>query len=128
MRGTCLRRTLLEAAPLALPAIGCENENEIKIGNIMPCGGCACSKLQKDQESIEFSAPQSYRHQHDHPSIRPRFPALIPGSQPRFAGARTRRPATSVDRPAPATPWPASALRHPPAALGVALPTLPAGP
>ena len=48
--------------------------------------GCACSKLQKDQESIEFSTPQSYRHQHAHASVRPRFPALVPGSQPRFAG------------------------------------------
>ncbi len=68
-------------------------------------------KTSKSQESIEFSAPQSYRHRHAHPLVRCRFPALVPAAQPHFTGTRTRRLAASVDRPAPATPWPAPSLR-----------------
>ena len=68
-------------------------------------------KTPKRQESIEFRAPQSYRHRHAHASVRLRFAALVPGSKPRHAGTRTRRTATSVDRPAPATPRLAPSLR-----------------
>jgi len=52
-------------------------------------------KTPRNRESIEFSAPQSYRHRHAHASVRPRFAALVPGSSSPHAGARTRRPATS---------------------------------
>ena len=92
------------------------------------CEQAVLTQNSNKPRSIEFSAPQSYRHQHAHASVRPRFTAFIPGAQPRFAGARTRRPATSGDRPAPATPRPASALLRRPVALGVALPDLAAGP
>src|ERR1700704_2618244 len=85
-------------------------------------------KTPKSPASVAFLAPQSYRHRHDHASVRPRFPALIPGSQPRLAGTRTRRSATSGNRPATATPRPTSALLHRPVALGLALPNLAEGP
>jgi hypothetical protein len=37
-------------------------------------------KTQKRRGSIEFLAPQSYRHQYAHASVCRRFPALVPGS------------------------------------------------
>jgi hypothetical protein len=67
-------------------------------------------KTLKSPISVAFLAPQSYRHRHAYASVRPGFPALVPGSQPRLAGTRGGRPATPGDRPALATPWPASAL------------------
>jgi hypothetical protein len=51
-------------------------------------------------------------HGHDHNSFAPRFPALVPCSQPPRPAPSVDRPAPSVDRPAAATPWSASALLH----------------
>jgi len=85
-------------------------------------------KIPKGREKLEIFAPPPYRRGHAHNSFRPRFPALVPRSQPRLPGALARRPATSGDCPAAATPWSASALLHRPAPLGVALPGLAAGP
>jgi CBS domain-containing protein len=34
----------------------------------------------KSPGSAAFLVPQSYRHRHAHASVRPRFPALVPGS------------------------------------------------
>ena len=42
--------------------------------------GLCLRKTPKRQESIEFLAPQSYRHRHAPASVRPRFLALAPGS------------------------------------------------
>jgi hypothetical protein len=44
-------------------------------------------KTPKGQESLEIFAPPPYRRGHDHNSFRPRFPALVPCSQPRLTGA-----------------------------------------
>jgi hypothetical protein len=64
---------------------------------------------------------------HDCNSIRSRFLALVPISQPSVAGARARRPATSADRLAAATPSPTSFPFRRPTPLGVALPSVAAG-
>ncbi|MSP87682.1 MAG: tetratricopeptide repeat protein [Alphaproteobacteria bacterium] len=85
-------------------------------------------KTPKGPESVEFFAPPPYRRGHDHASVRLRFSALVPGPQPRLAGARARRPSTSGWRPATATPWSASAPLRRPVALGLALPNLAADP
>src|SRR5882762_854125 len=85
-------------------------------------------KTPKGRESLEIFAPPPYRRGHGHNSFHPRFPALVPCSQPRLTGARARRPAPSSDRHAAAAPGSASALLHRPAPLGVALPDLAAGP
>jgi putative transposase len=85
-------------------------------------------KSRKHRASVAFLVPCPYRRGHDRTSVRCRFPALVPGAQPRFAGARTRCSATPGGHPASATPWPASALLHRPVALGLALPNLAAGP
>ena len=90
---------------------------------------CACAKVVNRRPSVAFLVPCPYRRGHDHPSVRCRFPALVPGTQPRFAGGlRACCSATPGDRPASATPRPASALLHRPVALGLALPDLAAGP
>ena len=39
-------------------------------------------KTPKGQESLEIFAPAPYRRGHDYNSFRPRFPALVPCSQP----------------------------------------------
>jgi S-(hydroxymethyl)glutathione dehydrogenase/alcohol dehydrogenase len=53
------------------------HENAIvKIREDMPVP----AQNSKNQESVESSATQSYRHRHAHASVRPRFPALVPGS------------------------------------------------
>jgi hypothetical protein len=85
-------------------------------------------KSRNRRPIVAFLAPCPYRRGHDHPSVRCRFPALGPGTQPRFAGARACCSATPGDRPASATPRPPSALLHRPIALGLALPDLAAGP
>ncbi len=86
------------------------------------------AQKSKRRPSVAFLVPCPYRRGHDYPSVRCRFPALVPGAQPRFVGARACCSATPGDRPASATPRPASALLHRPVALGVALPNLAAGP
>ena len=71
------------------------------------CGvACACSNVGKHRASIAFLVPRPHRLGHEHPSVRCRFAAFVPGTQPRFAGTRTRCPATPGYRPASATPWP----------------------
>ena len=67
-------------------------------------------KTRKRRAGLAFFCSRSYHRGHEHPSVRCWFTALIPDTQPRFAGTRTCRPAAPADRPAPATPWPASAL------------------
>jgi dienelactone hydrolase len=44
-------------------------------------------KTPKGREKLEIFAPPPYRRGHDHNSFRPRFPALVPYSQPRLTGA-----------------------------------------
>jgi hypothetical protein len=57
------------------------------------------------RESLEiFLRDRHTVVRHDRNSIRSRFLALVPVSQPSVAGARARRPATSTDRLAAATP------------------------
>jgi hypothetical protein len=85
-------------------------------------------KSRNRRPSVAFLVPCPYRRGHDHPSVRCRFPALVPDTQPHLTGTRARRSATPGDRPASATPWPASALLRRSVALGVALPDLAAGP
>jgi hypothetical protein len=65
---------------------------------------------------------------HDHHSICSRFRALVPVSQPSFAGTRACRLATSTDRLAAAKPSPPPASFRRPAPMGVPLPSVAAGP
>ena len=65
---------------------------------------------------------------HDHHSMRSRFRALVPVSQPSVAGTRACRPATSAERLAPATRSAPPALFRRPAPIGVALPSVAEGP
>jgi hypothetical protein len=85
-------------------------------------------KSRNRRASVAFLVPCPYRRGHERTSVGCRFPALVPATQPRFAGARACRSATPGDRPASATPWPASALLDRQVALGLALPNLAAGP
>ena len=45
-------------------------------------------KTPKGRESLEIFAPPPYRRGLNHNSFRPRFPALVPCSQPRLTGVR----------------------------------------
>jgi hypothetical protein len=65
---------------------------------------------------------------HDHHSIRSRFHALVPVSQPSVAGIQACRLATSANRLAAATPSPPPASFRRPAPMGVPLPSVAADP
>jgi len=52
----------------------------------VPAQNCERSRMIED-----FSAPPPYRRVHDHDSVRSRFPALVPCSQPRVAGVWAHR-------------------------------------
>ena len=103
-------------------AVCATRESNFAIGNL------SLLKTRKRLASVAFIVPRPYRRRHDHPSVRGRFPPLVPAAQPRLVGTRARCPATPGDCPASATPWPASALLHRPAALGMAIPNLAVGP
>ena len=50
-----------------------------------PVHGLCLLKIRKRRASVAFLVPRPYRRGHDYPSVRCRFPAFIPGAQPRFA-------------------------------------------
>ena len=67
----------------ALPKKGCHSvgvapQYASSLGKTANC--LSLLKTPKGGESIEFLAPQSYRHGHDHASVRCWFPALVPGA------------------------------------------------
>ena len=63
---------------------------------------CPCSKLGT-AEQVACFVPRPYLRGHDHPSVRGRFSALVPATQPRLVGTRARCSATPGDCPASAT-------------------------
>src|SRR5258705_11047217 len=77
---------------------------------------------------LEIFAPPPYRCGHDHDSLHRRSHPRFPASSPCLAGTRAYCPSTSSECPAATAPRSASALLHGPAPLGVALPSLAAGP
>jgi hypothetical protein len=49
-------------------------------------------KTPRGRESLEIFASPPYPHGHDHNSFAPRFPALVPCSQPQVTVPRRQRP------------------------------------
>lgn len=51
-----------------------------------PSGSEVCLLKTPKAQEVSVSRAMSYCHRHDHASVRPRFPALVPGSYPHRAG------------------------------------------
>jgi hypothetical protein len=89
---------------------------------------CLLKTVNYRESSRIFPCDRRTVGRYNHHSIRSRFRALVAVSQPSVAGTRACRPATSAGRLAAATRSAPPALFRRPAPMGVALPSVAAGP
>ena len=64
---------------------GLESDQVREFKQLADENGLCLLKTPKSPACVAFPSPQSYRRQPAHASVRPWFPALVPGAQPRLA-------------------------------------------